>query len=282
MNRQKFKRASQLTPLERKRQLTRCAIEAFAANGIGRANHAQVAELAGVAVPTVFTYFPSREDLVDGVLKEVEIALVSIIETELKNSELTAFEKYLNLLSNYTKAMDQDPALVKVFLDWTTSFEKNLSDRFQKYLKKLISLLSQIVDEGRANNEFGPEVNRLDAALMIYSSANILAQIKFFDYDIDLTHYLVALVSSVLHLKADEVARYSNTFTSPIGSLPDFSPSNSMPDRSGSKAKRWQQHIEAWQQGNLTQAQYCEQNGLKLPTFSYWRGRLKSGEIDSA
>ena len=29
-------------------------------------------------------------------------------------------------------------------------------------------------------------------------------------------------------------------------------------------------------------SQYCEQNGLKLPTFSYWRGRLKSGEIDSA
>jgi TetR/AcrR family transcriptional regulator, hemagglutinin/protease regulatory protein len=281
MSRKKFKRASQLSPLERKRQLTRCAIEAFAANGIGRANHAQVAELAGVAVPTVFTYFPSREDLVDGVLAEVEIALVSIIETELNNSKLTAFEKYLNLLSNYTKAMDQDPALVKVFLDWTTSFEKNLSDRFQKYLKKLISLLSQIVDEGRANNEFGPEVNRLDAALMIYSSANILAQIKFFDYDIDLTHYLVALVSSVLHLKADEVARYSQTFTSTIGSLPDFSPSHNMPNRSESKAKRWQQHIEAWQQGNLTQAQYCEQNGLKLPTFSYWRGRLKAGEIGS-
>jgi TetR/AcrR family transcriptional regulator, hemagglutinin/protease regulatory protein len=271
MSRKKFKRAPQLTPSERKRQLTRCAIEAFAANGIGRANHAQVAALAGVAVPTVFTYFPTREDLVDGVLGEIETALVDIITTELYNPELTAFDKYLNLLSNYTIAMERDPDLVKVFLDWTTCFEQSLSQRFQKYQKKLISLLSEIVEQGRDNNEFETDVDSLDAALMIYSSANILAQIKFFNYDIDLTHYLVALVSSVLHLKADEVARHSKA----------FSPQKITLSKRESKQRDWQQHIAAWQHGDLTQAQYCEQHGLKLPTFCYWRSRLKSANTNT-
>ena len=34
----------------------------------------------------------------------------------------------------------------------------------------------------------------------------------------------------------------------------------------------WQQHIEAWQAGGLTQAAYCRQHGLNANTFS---GRLQ-------
>ncbi len=38
---------------------------------------------------------------------------------------------------------------------------------------------------------------------------------------------------------------------------------------------QWQQHIAAWQRSGQTRAAYCEQNGLKLQTFAYWRKRLK-------
>jgi len=29
-------------------------------------------------------------------------------------------------------------------------------------------------------------------------------------------------------------------------------------------------HVEEWKESGLTQVVYCEEQGLKLPTFSYW------------
>jgi len=208
MTNQKRTRAQRLAPEERKRQLTRYAIQAFATYGIGRANHAQVASLAKVAVPTVFLYFPTRESLVDAVLNEVETLLLTIIRTEAKKKDLTAFEKLLNLLSSYIDAMDNNTDLVKVFLDWTTCFEEYLSNCMQAYLKKLVAALSEIVEDGKKNKEFDASVDPKDAALMIYSSANMLAQLKFFYRDTDITHYVISLISAVLHLDEKQAEKF--------------------------------------------------------------------------
>ena len=42
------------------------------------------------------------------------------------------------------------------------------------------------------------------------------------------------------------------------------------------KREHWRAHMEAWQQSGQTQGTYCEQHGLKLKTFAYWRRRLKT------
>ncbi len=41
-----------------------------------------------------------------------------------------------------------------------------------------------------------------------------------------------------------------------------------------SKQTVWQQHIDAWLQGRQSQKAYCQDNGLNLGNFSYWRTRL--------
>ena len=45
------------------------------------------------------------------------------------------------------------------------------------------------------------------------------------------------------------------------------------------KARRWQQHIEAWQTSELTQPAYCQQLMISLATFGYWRTRLKKQRV---
>ena len=37
----------------------------------------------------------------------------------------------------------------------------------------------------------------------------------------------------------------------------------------------WQAHVDACQKSGLTRASYCEQNGINLKTFAYWKHRLK-------
>ena len=43
-----------------------------------------------------------------------------------------------------------------------------------------------------------------------------------------------------------------------------------------SRREHWRVHTEAWSQSGQTQAAYCEQHGLNLKTFAYWRRRLKT------
>jgi transposase-like protein len=38
----------------------------------------------------------------------------------------------------------------------------------------------------------------------------------------------------------------------------------------------WQQHIERWQESDLTQRSYCREHNLKPHQFSYWKRKLKS------
>jgi len=199
-----YKRAIQLSPEERRKQLLHCALRAFACNGIGRGNHAMVAKEAGVAVPTVFSYFPTREALVDAILQEIEHKLLTIVTQQKMRTDLTAYQKLLNLLVNYADFIDQEPDLVKVFLGWNASFEDEIAKKYQAYLKKVINLLIEIVIEGQEKNEFGSDVNPEDAALIVYGSANIVAHIKFSNYSTDVTHYLVSLIKSTLHLNEDD------------------------------------------------------------------------------
>lgn len=41
------------------------------------------------------------------------------------------------------------------------------------------------------------------------------------------------------------------------------------------KAAHWQYHIEQWHLSDLTQAVYCQKQGLSLAAMGYWRTRLK-------
>lgn len=43
----------------------------------------------------------------------------------------------------------------------------------------------------------------------------------------------------------------------------------------------WLQHVQQWQQSNLSQQTYCAQAGINYGTFVYWRGQYlqESGQI---
>jgi hypothetical protein len=41
-----------------------------------------------------------------------------------------------------------------------------------------------------------------------------------------------------------------------------------------SKSELWSSHMAAWKSSGLSQAAYCRQHVLSLPSFGYWRGVL--------
>jgi hypothetical protein len=46
------------------------------------------------------------------------------------------------------------------------------------------------------------------------------------------------------------------------------------------RGRFWKTHVEQWQASNLTQVQYCKDQGISLCAFRWWRRRLaRPGEI---
>ena len=37
---------------------------------------------------------------------------------------------------------------------------------------------------------------------------------------------------------------------------------------------------EQWRKSGLTQREFCDQQGISLPTFSYWRAKELRGDLD--
>lgn len=44
------------------------------------------------------------------------------------------------------------------------------------------------------------------------------------------------------------------------------------------KREYWRNQIKEWQESNLSQSTFCQQSGIKLSSFVYWRGLLLEPE----
>lgn len=47
------------------------------------------------------------------------------------------------------------------------------------------------------------------------------------------------------------------------------------------KKTYWQEHIQAWGQSCVSQANFCKARSLALSTFQYWRSKIGQGGNDS-
>ena len=50
----------------------------------------------------------------------------------------------------------------------------------------------------------------------------------------------------------------------------------------GAKADFWKGQLAAWRSSGLTQAAYCRQHGLSIPSFGYWRRTLEKGSVTTS
>lgn len=130
-----------LSPEARKTQLLDMAVIAFAAAGIERAVHADVAKLAHVSTPTVFTYFPTREALVEAVLDKVETAIIGMIAQIPERSGLSNEEMLRSLAQALDILCDTQPDLMKVALAWSVAFS-DVRERYIKFQDRQLDMLS--------------------------------------------------------------------------------------------------------------------------------------------
>ena len=191
-------RASRLDQAERRAQLLQCAMRVFARRGLGAARHAEIAEEAGVSVPAVFFYFPTREELVDAILEEVDRFLVEMAE-KIHADDRAAPEILLEHARAFAASVDTHPDYARVWLDWSTAIREEMWPRYLDFQERIVAILARTIRRWLNERGVANDVEIEDDARLMVAAAHMVAQMKFTRVPPEkLDHFLNTLVSAAL------------------------------------------------------------------------------------
>jgi TetR/AcrR family hemagglutinin/protease transcriptional regulator len=171
------RRRRRLPPEERRAQLLEVALRIFARNGLGQARHAEIAHEAGVAVSTVFLYFPTREALVDAVLGEVDHFYLDLLERT-RAPDLPARESLARQVQAFVASLETNPHQALVWLDWSTSFREENWQRFLGLMDRIVSGFAETIRRGQREGAIPAARDAEASARLLLGAGQTAVQLK--------------------------------------------------------------------------------------------------------
>jgi TetR/AcrR family hemagglutinin/protease transcriptional regulator len=197
---------TRLQPEERRAQLLRCSLAAFAEYGIARATHSHVADRAGVSASAVYSYFRTRDDLVSATLGEVEAYLDGLLLTTLGGS-LPVEQALMTLAERFTRDADEKPDMIKVWLDWSTGVGSDTWPRYLEVLDRLHEGAQKVFARGKRENVLPQSLDVKAAARIYIGGGHTVALMQFAGVQrADADKLIHQLVRGVMCIGLDEPA----------------------------------------------------------------------------
>jgi len=176
-----IRRRTRLSPEARREQLMQCAIEVFSKRGLGRAGHAEIAELAQVSVATVFNYFSSREQLVDNVLIQIEdffshMVRKSFIDISGQENK-SAHQAIHDYLADFVDAAINNPQFTYIWLEWSSSIREDTWPRYLALLDNNIAIISNKIAPAIASGEINTYLTTTEFARSLSNQGYMILQL---------------------------------------------------------------------------------------------------------
>ncbi len=191
--------ARRLNPAARRAQLLACAMQVFARRGLGAARHAEVAEVAGMSVATVFVYFPTRELLVRAVLDEVARFIHDDVLVPIQRDTVSAPEVLRESAAAFADSIDRHPDHARVWLDWSTAVRDDVWPLYLEFQERIQTLLVSTTERGKREGSLSADLDSEDAARLLIGAAYMIAQMKIAEIDsARVRHFIESLVAGFL------------------------------------------------------------------------------------
>ena len=186
-------RRTRLKPEERKAQLLETALEVFARRGFGRAGHAEIAQAAGVAVSTVFLYFPTRKVLVTSVLDEVGRFYVDLAQ-RVHAEGGPVVEVFAEHRRQFHATVETHPHRSRIALDWSTAAREDVWPLYLEFIDELVRNHVTTIRRGQMSGEVPATVDPETSALMLIGTAQMTAQLRLAGTESDKLERMSALM----------------------------------------------------------------------------------------
>jgi TetR/AcrR family hemagglutinin/protease transcriptional regulator len=187
---EKRTRARRLPPADRHQQLLVAAIRAFAARGISRAAHADVAKLADVSAATVFSHFRTRAALGQAVLGAVARYYEDMAD-RFHCPGRPAPRALLDHAIAFATSVDSDPDHARIVLEWSTAIREESWPLFLRFQEGILRRCSETIRRGQAEGSIDHDVDPETAALMIIGSSWMVIQMSFTQWPAERVHRFV-------------------------------------------------------------------------------------------
>lgn len=173
-----------LPPEERRAQLLAIAIDVFAERGLGAARHAEIAERAGVAVSTVFVYFPTREDLVNDVLAAVAGFFLERLERA-HSQERPCADTLREINQGFLELLETHRSHVLVWLEWGSAVRQDVWPAYRAFTERAVALTRRTLERGRREGSVAPDADCESLARLFASTSQSIARLQLGDVDPD-------------------------------------------------------------------------------------------------
>lgn len=170
-------RRTRLAPEERKAQLLETALEVFARRGFGRAGHSEIAQASGVAVSTVFLYFPTRKALVAAVLDEVGRFYLELAR-KIHQQQGPVAEIFAEHRRQFHETIETHPHRARIALDWSTAAREDVWPLYLQFIDTLVENHVSTIRRGQMSGEVPANVDPETSALMLIGTAQMTAQLR--------------------------------------------------------------------------------------------------------
>lgn len=151
------------------RQIIDAAVVVFAENGYHQAQVSKIAKQAGVADGTIYLYFKSKEEILIQMFQEKMSVFVTNLKEILKEDN-SAAEKLYKMVENHFNVLYSDKLLAIVTQLELRQSNKEIRLRINEVLKEYLSLLDEILIEGRRNGEFDEGMDVRLARQMVFGT----------------------------------------------------------------------------------------------------------------
>ncbi|MER1999346.1 MAG: TetR/AcrR family transcriptional regulator [Lysinibacillus sp.] len=178
------------------KQIIDAAVIAIAENGYHQAQVSKIAKQAGVADGTIYLYFKNKEDILISVFEEKMSLFVNNLRDIIKEDQ-SAKQKLEKMIENHFAVLAKDRHLATVTQLELRQSNKEIRLKINAVLKEYLTLLDQIILEGKENGEFDAELDLRITRQMIFGTVDEISTTWVMtDYKYD----LIAVADKVKHV----------------------------------------------------------------------------------
>jgi len=144
------------------------ALDLIRADGLAGLTMGKVAGLMGFSEPAVYRHFKTKQDLVLGIIRRLEIVLLEPMQAIAARTDRPAAERICDILLHHLELIAENNALpILLFAEASVSPDERLGQAMAEIFRAYENLLQSLLREGQQSGEVNPGLTAEEGALIL-------------------------------------------------------------------------------------------------------------------
>lgn len=152
----------------RQRKILDKALDLIRAEGLAGLTMGKVAGLMGFSEPAIYRHFKTKQDLVLGIIRRLEIVLLEPMQAIADRTDRPAVDRICDILAHHLELIAENNALpILLFAEASISPDERLGQAMAEIFCAYEELLRSLIREGQQDGGINPGLNAEEGVLIL-------------------------------------------------------------------------------------------------------------------